>query len=52
MMRLRYLALGVTALVLAAGGFAVTKMLARPGPATGGGACADRAGDARQTCYS
>jgi len=50
MMRLRYLALGVTALVLAAGGFAVTKMIARPSPASG--ACAGRSGDARQTCYS
>ena len=50
MMRLRYVAFGVTALVVAAGGFAVTKIIARPGPAAG--ACGDRAGEERQTCYS
>jgi hypothetical protein len=48
--RLRSVALGVTALVLAAGGFAVSRMVARPGPVTGG--CGDRAGEARQACYT
>lgn len=48
--RLRYVAVGVTALVVAAGGFAVTKILARPGP--GGGECRDRSGEERQACYS
>ena len=50
MMRLRYVAVGVTTLVLAAGAFAFTKMIARPG--SPGGACDDRNGDARQACYS
>ena len=50
MMRLRYIAVGVTTLVLVAGGFAVTKMIARPG--SPGGDCDDRTGDARQSCYS
>jgi hypothetical protein len=49
--RLRYVAVGVTALVLLAGGFAVTKMIANPAGAVGG-ECEKRAGDDRQTCYS
>jgi hypothetical protein len=49
-MRLRYVTLGVTALVLVAGGFAVTKIIARPGPVAG--ECASRSGDERQTCVS
>ena len=49
-MRLRYVTLAVTALVLAAGGFAVTKIIARPGPAAG--ECTAQSGDARRTCYS
>jgi hypothetical protein len=48
-MRLRYIAIGVTGLVLVAGGFAVTKILARPGAAD-----ADCSGgwNERQSCYS
>jgi len=49
MMRLRYVAFSVTALVVAAGGFAVTQMVARPG--SPGGECEDRDGDERQSCY-
>ena len=48
-MQLRYAALGVAALIVAAGGFAVTKMITRP---RGVGECSDSAGDARRTCYS
>ena len=50
--RLRYVALGVTALVLAAGGFAVTKMMARPGAPGVAGECGDRGGDERRNCYT
>ena len=46
-MRLRYIAIGVTTLVLVAGGFAVTKILARPGTADCSGGWDDR-----QRCYS
>ncbi len=46
----QYAALGVAALVVAAGGFAVTKMIARPG--SGVGECRNAAGDARRTCYA
>src|SRR6185503_18201248 len=49
--RLRYVAVGVTALVLIAGGFAVTKMIAKPAGGVGA-ECAKRGGDDRQTCYS
>jgi hypothetical protein len=49
-MRLRYVALVVTGLVLVAGGFAVTKIIARPSAAAG--ECNDRSGDDRQACYS
>jgi len=49
-MQLRYAVLGVVALVAAAGGFAVTKMITRP--ARGVGECSASSGDARRTCYS
>src|SRR5262245_54998144 len=48
-MRLRYVAIFVTGLVLVAAGFAVTKIIARP---RGGGECGGRSGDDRQSCYS
>jgi len=48
--RLRYVTVGVTALVLVAGGFAVTKMIAKPSGI--GAECEKRGGDDRQTCYS
>ena len=48
--RLRYVTVGVTALVLVAGGFAVTKMIAKPSGI--GAECEKRAGDDRQTSYS
>jgi hypothetical protein len=50
MMRLRYVAVGVTTLVLVAGGFAVTKMIARPG--AGAAECRVSTGDARRACYT
>ncbi|HET9385454.1 MAG TPA: hypothetical protein VFO67_09920, partial [Gemmatimonadales bacterium] len=49
-MRLRYIAIGVTTLVLVAGGFAVTKILDRPGAA--GALCGGGNWETRQTCYS
>lgn len=49
-MQLRSAALGVAGLIVVAGGLAVTKMVARPGP--GVGDCKGRAGDARRACYS
>lgn len=49
-MQLRYAALGVAALIVAAGGFAVTKMITQPGP--GVGECRDTAGDERRACYT
>lgn len=51
-MQLRYAALGAAALVVAAGGFAVTTMLARPGRGGGVGECSASTGDARTACYS
>jgi hypothetical protein len=48
--RLRSVAVAVTALVLVAGGFAVTTIIARPRPAAG--ACGDRSGDERQACLA
>ncbi len=49
-MQLRYAAVGVAALVVVAGGFAVTKMIARPRP--GVGDCRESVGDARRACYA
>jgi hypothetical protein len=49
---MRYVIVGVAALVVAAGGFAMTRMIARPSGSGAGAECRTASGDARRTCYS
>jgi len=49
-MRTRYAIVAVAAVVVAAGGFAVTKLIGRPRGS--GGDCRAVSGDARRTCYA
>src|SRR5467141_3726220 len=49
-MRTRYAIVAVAAVVAAAGGFAVTKLIGRPRGS--GGDCRAASGDARRTCYA
>lgn len=50
-MQMRYAILGIAALVVAAGGFAVTTIMTRQN-GRGAGECSASSGDARQACYS